>query len=280
MSSPQVFLMTGCSTGLGRELALAALNSGFRVIATARRVEKLAGLEERGAKALALDVTWSVSALAAFAAEAIALYGQVDYLVNNAGYGAGGAIEEVSADELLAQFNTNVFGLINTTNAFLPHFRARKSGTLVNFSSEASCIATPGAGAYGASKAAVNAISDTWAKELAEYNIRSICILPSAFRTDFFNNAGSVLPATRIEGYQVAHGVMDYMVSPQFTENAPGDPVKAAERIIKVVTKPGELLTRFAMGDDAYKNLKGFYEERIEELEAQRELTTGTNFDA
>ncbi|KAJ7887123.1 hypothetical protein B0H14DRAFT_2206520, partial [Mycena olivaceomarginata] len=170
-----VFLITGCSTGLGREVALAALKSGFRVIATARRLEALADLEKSGTKNLALDVTWSVPDLADFAVEAIAVYGQIDYLVNNAGVAQGGAIE-VSLSEALNQFNTNFFGLVNTTNAFLPHFRSRLTGTLVNFSSEITWVAMPGAGLYAASKAAVNAVSDTWAHELAEYGIRSISI--------------------------------------------------------------------------------------------------------
>ncbi|KAJ7918896.1 hypothetical protein B0H13DRAFT_1606821, partial [Mycena leptocephala] len=141
-------LITACSTGLGRELALAALASGFRIIATARRVEKLDDLENRGAKTLPLDVTWSIENLVAFA---------VDYLANNAGYAQGGAIEEVSPKEALEQFNTNFFGLVNTTNAFLPHFHSRRAGTLVNLSSEITCHPLPGAGLYCASKAALDA---------------------------------------------------------------------------------------------------------------------------
>ncbi|KAJ7339781.1 hypothetical protein DFH08DRAFT_246915 [Mycena albidolilacea] len=270
-----VFLITGCSTGLGREVALAALKSGFRVIATARRLEALSDLQKSGAKTLALDVTWSVPDLADVAVKAIAVYGQIDYLVNNAGVAQGGAIEEVSPTEALTQFNTNFFGLVNTTNAFLPHFRSRCTGTLVNFSSEITWVAMPGAGLYAASKAAVNAVSDTWAHELAEYGIRSISIQPSGFRTEFFNSTATRPAAKTIEGYDLAHGTIKFVVD-EFA--APGDPAKAAQNIIKLVTKP-EIPLRFAVGDDAYANCKAFYQKRLEEMEAVRELSTGTNFE-
>ncbi|KAJ7445021.1 hypothetical protein B0H11DRAFT_2203526 [Mycena galericulata] len=279
-----VFLITGCSTGFGRELVLdlkppiAALKSDFRVIATARRPETLTDLQERGAKVLPLDVTASVQDLAAFATKAIAIYGQVDYLVSNAGFAQGGAVEEVSLEEAQEQFNTNFFGLINTTNAFLPHFRARRAGTLVNIGSEVSCTCPPGTGFYSASKAAVEAISDTWARELAEYGIRSICIQPSGFRTEIFKHAATRPPVKTVEGYALAHGTMDYL-SNVFSQTVAGDPAKAARNIIKLVTTKPELPMRFALGEEAYVNFKGFYQKRLEELEATRDLTTGTNFD-
>jgi NAD(P)-dependent dehydrogenase (short-subunit alcohol dehydrogenase family) len=102
--------------------------------------------------------------------------GHVDFLVNNAGYLQGGAIEENTSEEVLLQFNTNVFGLLNTTNAFLPYFRARRAGTVVNISSQGGSLNLTGVGIYCASKAAVDSLSDTWAKELAEFNIKCISI--------------------------------------------------------------------------------------------------------
>ncbi|KAJ6553195.1 dehydrogenase [Mycena capillaripes] len=278
MSSSAVFLITGCSTGFGRELALAALKGGFRVIATARRLETLVDLEASGAKTLALDVTSSVEELAAVAAKAIAIYGQVDYLVNNAGFAQGGALEELSPAEVLGQFNTNFFGLLNTTNAFLSHFRSRWSGTLVNISSEITATAIPGAGIYCASKGAVEGLSDTWAHELAEYGIRSIAVQPGAFRTEFFKQAATRPPQATIEGYEVVHSTMKFMGG-EFASNIRGDPAKAARNIIKVVTK-SEVPLRFVVGDDAATQVKAFYEKRLQEMEAAQELSTGTNFDA
>ncbi|KAJ7809900.1 putative short-chain oxidoreductase [Mycena olivaceomarginata] len=251
-----------------------ALSSGFRVIATARHLETLGDLEHRGARVLSLDVTSAAPDLATFAEKAIAVYGQVDYLVNNAGFAQSGAIEEVSPEEASAQFNTNVFGLVNTTNVSLPHFRSRRTGTLVNFNSEATCTAIPGIGIYTATKAAVE-ISDTWAHELAQYGIRSISIQPSGFRTEFFNIAGSRPAAKTIEGYEIVHGTLSFMAT-EYARTVPGDPVKAARNIIAPVTKP-DLPLRFA---DAFANLKAFYQKRLEEMEAVRELSIGKNFDA
>ncbi|KAJ7471416.1 dehydrogenase [Mycena galericulata] len=272
-----VFLITGCSSGLGRELALAALASGFRVIATARHPEALSDLEAHGAKSLALDVTASTQELADSAGKAIAIYGQVDYLVNNAGYAQGGCIEEISPAEALNQFNTNFFGLVNTTNAFLPYFRARRTGTLVNLSSQVTSSGTPGTGMYSASKAAIDAVSDTWANELAEYGIRSICVKVRE-TNEFFKQAMAHLPATPVDGYEALRTAMQAMVK-KYGNAVPGDPAKCARNIIKVVTRP-EIPLRFAIGDDAVPNLKAFYQKRLEELEAFRDLNTGTNFDA
>ncbi|KAJ7491127.1 putative short-chain oxidoreductase [Mycena latifolia] len=273
-----VFLITGCSSGFGREMAVAALNSGFRVIATARRVETLSSLEEQGAKVLTLNVTSTEAELADFAAKAIAIYGKVDYLVNNAGFVQAGAIEEVSMPEVLRQFNTNVFGLIQTTNAFLPHFRERKSGTIVNISSLGSAQGTPGGGIYCSSKAAVDALSDTWAHELAEYNIRSISVQPGPFRTDVLKPTNVGRAAKFIEGYQLVHAVIDYMSNAAGSEA--GDPVKGAQRIIALVADPErkQLPLRFACGDDAFDGLKVFYTQQLADLEEAKLLSTGTSY--
>ncbi|KAJ7144905.1 dehydrogenase [Mycena crocata] len=273
-----VFLITGCSSGLGRELAIAALKSGFRVIATARRVETLTSLGEQGAKSLTLDVTSSESQLADFAARAIAIYGQVDYLVNNAGFVQAGAIEENSPSEIFRQYNTNVFGLIAITNAFLPHFRQRRAGTIVNISSQGSSLGTPGGGIYCSSKGAVDAISDTWAHELAEYNIRSISVQPGAFRTEVLQSTNVGRAAKLIEGYQLAHGVIDSMSKGAGSE--PGDPAKAAENIIAFVADAGrkQLPLRFVVGDDAFASLKAFYTQQLADMEEAKECSTGTNY--
>ncbi|KAJ6516728.1 hypothetical protein C8R47DRAFT_1088150 [Mycena vitilis] len=270
-----VFLITGCSSGFGRDLAKAALDKGFRVIATARKIETLAALESLGAKALALDVTSTPAILQDFATSAIAIYGKVDFLVNNAGFVQGGAIEEVSPAQAMAQFNTNVFGLVNTTNALLPHFRARRTGTLVNIGSVGPLLGMPGSGWYAASKGAVDVLSDTWANELAEYGIRSISVQPGAFRTAVFQATNVRFPGKTIEGYQAAHAVADMIAVWQ----QPGDPAKAARNIVTLVTKPdSDLPLRFVIGDDAFPGAEKFYKARLAELEVVRDLGTGTSF--
>ncbi|KAJ7644852.1 putative short-chain oxidoreductase [Roridomyces roridus] len=265
-----VVLITGCSTGLGRELSLAALSSGFRVIATARRPETLKSLEEAGAKTLKLDVTSTCQDLAVFAAEAIALYGQVDVLINNAGYLQGGAVEENTDKENRAQFDTNFFGVINVTNAFLPHFRSRKSGTIVNISSQGSLLGLAGAGIYCASKAALEAISDTWARELAPFNIRSTSILLGAFRTAVAESTNLKITAKRIDGYDAGH---DWVAAFNSTAGKERGDTKIAARKIRRKALP----MRIAIGEDALEYLREFHARALESAEKWREVSTGTD---
>ncbi|KAJ6525904.1 hypothetical protein DFH09DRAFT_1371796 [Mycena vulgaris] len=263
--------------GFGRELALAALAYGLRVIATARRPETLAALKEKGAKPLKLYVTASPDELKAFAHEALSIFGRVDYLINNAGFLLGGAVEENSAEENLAQFNTNFFGVINVTNTFLPHFRARKQGTIVNISSMGSILCIPGAGIYCASKAALDAITDTWAHELVDFNIRCMSIQPGSFRTSVAESSNLKIAANKIEGYQAPH---DWVVG--FNETAGkerGDPEIAAKTIIELISiDPGRALPmRLAMGEDSHENVKRFFAKQLEDAEMWKSVSTGTD---
>ncbi|KAJ6462562.1 short chain dehydrogenase [Mycena sanguinolenta] len=274
-SSP-VILITGCSSGIGRELCCVALERGFRVIATARRIETLEGLKEKGAEILSLDVTASPDAIAAFAAIAWETYGQVDFLINNAGYLQAGAIEENAPEDTMAQFNTNFFGLLNTTNAFLPYFRERRAGMIVNISSQGGCVTFVGAGIYCASKAAVDALSDTWAKELAPFNVKCISIQPGIFRTAAATSQqrGSHL----IPEYTAGHKFIVEYNAAAGTER--GDPTKAAVRILDFITAEGlNFPLRLPLGDDAYESLKKFYFERLADMEKFRTWSVGTNFD-
>ncbi|KAJ7613652.1 dehydrogenase [Mycena polygramma] len=274
-----VVLITGCSTGFGRELAKAALSANLRVIATARRPETLDSLKDQGAKTLKLDVTAPSDELKQFAAEALSLFGQVDYLINNAGFLQGGAIEENTHEENLAQFNTNFFGVINVTNAFLPHMRQRKRGTIVNVSSQGQWLCLAGAGIYCASKAAVDAVSATWASELKGFEIRCVSIQLGAFRTSVAESGSLKVAKARIDdsGYDGAH---DWVVG--FNQRAgkeQGDPALAAAKIIALISDPARttLPVRLALGDDAYEYGKAFHEKELEELEKWKEVTTGTD---
>ncbi|KAJ7676668.1 short-chain alcohol dehydrogenase [Mycena polygramma] len=174
------------------------------------------------------------------ATSAIVVHGQVDYLVNNAGFVQGSAAEEASATQALAQFNTNFFGLLNTMNTFLPHFR--RTGTVVDISSVGPCIGLPGAGMYAASKG-----------ELAEYRIRSVSVEPGSFRTEVLQTSNVRSPEKTIERYNYARRA--------------------------IVTKL-EVPLRFVIGDDAVQDAEKFYKERLAELEAARELGMGTSYPA
>ncbi|KAF7327856.1 Short-chain dehydrogenase/reductase family protein [Mycena kentingensis (nom. inval.)] len=275
-----VFLITGCSSGLGAEMAKVALERGFKVIATARRIETLQSLKEKGATVLPLDVTAPPEELAAFAKSTWEIHGQIDYLVNNAGYLQSGAIEEHTPAEILTQFNTHVFGVINLTTAFLPFMRARKTGTLVNITSQNGCLSFPGTGIYSASKAALELLSDTWSKELAEFGIRSIAIQMGMHRTSVakptnIKRATGVPPGPP---YVASTQAMDGYVA--IADSVTGDPAKAAQHIVDFVTQTTELPLRLPMGDATFEGLRQFYTERLADIEKHKSWSVGTDFTA
>ncbi|KAJ7625896.1 putative oxidoreductase,short chain dehydrogenase [Roridomyces roridus] len=279
-SQPQVILITGCSTGFGRALSEVALDRGFRVISTARRVETLEALRDKGATTLKLDVTAPFDELVKFAAEAWAVYGQVDYLINNAGYLLGGAIEESTPEEVQAQFNTNFFGLLNLTNAFLPHFRARRAGTIVNISSKGGTINMVGCGIYCATKAAVDSISDCWSRELKEFGIRCISIQPGSFSSAVGESSNVRRGSNRIAGYTAPDKVMVDFTAAAGTER--GDTMKGSARIIDFVTAgggKGRLPMRLTLGDDSYESVKGVRKQWMDEMEEFKSWGAGTDFD-
>jgi NAD(P)-dependent dehydrogenase (short-subunit alcohol dehydrogenase family) len=190
----RVWFITGASTGFGRLLSEELLKRGERVLATARDISKVSDLARQypnSARAFALDVT-DPEQIASVAKQAIAAFGHVDVLVNNAGYGVAGAIEEVSEEEFEALFQTNLYGLIRTTRAFLPHFRERRSGHIVNFSSIGGLIAAPGWGFYNTTKFAVEGFSESLAAEMKPLGVRVTIVEPGAFRTDFLGRSGKL----------------------------------------------------------------------------------------
>jgi NAD(P)-dependent dehydrogenase (short-subunit alcohol dehydrogenase family) len=238
-SSPtRVWFITGASTGFGRILAEQALAQGDHVIATARQPEQLAALLEQHpgqVLTLALDVTRPASIDAAVAAS-LDRFGKVDVLVNNAGYGLAGAIEEASEAEFMPVFETNVFGLIRVTRAFLPQFRKQRSGNIVNLSSIGGLIGSPGWGYYNASKFAVNGFSEALAAELEPLGIHVTIVEPGPFRTDFLGRSG-VEAEKRIAEYdQTAGKTREYFHAQAGRQ--PGDPAKAVEAILAAVAAP------------------------------------------
>ena len=188
MSSRPAVLITGCSTGIGRATAIRLLGDGLPVWASARSLDTLSDLAERGARTLALDVADEESMRAAVAAVE-ADHGAVGALVNNAGYGLHGPIEEVGPQELLAQFETNVFGLLRLCQLVLPAMRARHSGRIVNVSSMGGRLTLPGGGAYHASKYAVEALSDALRFEVAGFGVHVCLIEPGPVLSPWVNTA-------------------------------------------------------------------------------------------
>jgi NAD(P)-dependent dehydrogenase (short-subunit alcohol dehydrogenase family) len=273
----KTWLITGCSTGFGAALAQAALARGDRVMLTARDGGKLASLAARypeTARTAALDVTDPASVTRAIEAAEQA-FGQIDVLVNNAGFGVIGAVEEVSPEEYRRMFETNVFGLIETTRAALPAMR-RSRGTIVNMSSGSGIVTRAGFGIYSASKFAVEAVSEALAQEVKPFGIKVLIVEPGAFRTDFLGRSMTIA-AKRMPIYdETAAGMRDF--SANMSGRQPGDPAKAVEVILKAVDAPDAPL-RLPLGPDAHRNIKAKLASVAADLEAWSALTTVTNFE-
>jgi NAD(P)-dependent dehydrogenase (short-subunit alcohol dehydrogenase family) len=275
--SGKVWFITGASTGFGRLLAEEVLKTGGKVVATARKLDRVADLEKQypqTAKALALDVTKETQINSA-AEQAIAKFGRVDVLVNNAGYGVAGAIEEVSEAEFMPMFETNVFGLLRVTRAFLPYLRKQRSGHILNLSSIGGVVASPGMGFYNATKFAVEGISESLAAELAPFGIHVTIIEPGPFRTDFLGRSG-VVAKTSIADYDATAGNM----RKYFAENdgkQKGDPLRAVQAMIQVVESPNPPL-RLLLGVSALQRLRTKLSNWEKEIAAWEQVTVGADF--
>ncbi len=273
----KVWFITGCSTGFGRELAVQLLASGARVVATARQpeqLEELAGEYPDHCLAVALDVTDQDSIEQAVAA-AMGQFGHVDVLVNNAGYGVSGAIEEVSEEEFLLMFDTNVFGLLRVTRALLPQFRERRSGNIVNLSSIGGLIGTPGVGYYNASKFAVNGLSEALAGEMEPLGVHVTIVEPGPFRTDFLGRSATVA-AHQIHEYKQSAGKSRTYFETQAGKQA-GDPVRAAKAIINAVASP-EPPRHLVLGKQAFDRMQARLDLWHRDLESTREIALGTDY--
>jgi len=276
--SPQrVWFITGASTGFGRLLAEQTLRAGHKVVATARKPEQIADLGYHYSDrclVLPLDVT-DAGQVDSAVTQAFAQFGQVDVLVNNAGYGVAGGIEEVSEAEFMPMFETNVFGLLRVTRAFLPYLRRQRSGHILNLSSIGGVVAGPGIGFYNSTKFAVEGLSEALAAELAPLGIRVTIIEPGPFRTDFLGRSG-VLAKTRIADYDGTAGNM----RKYFAENdgkQPGDPARAVQAMMHVVDSPNPPL-RLLLGASALQRLRTKFGNWEKEIAAWEQVTIGADF--
>jgi NAD(P)-dependent dehydrogenase (short-subunit alcohol dehydrogenase family) len=276
-SNQRVWFITGASTGFGRMLAEEVLKTGGRVVATARNIDKVADLEAKypkAAKALALDVT-DAGQVDSVVTQAFSQFGQVDVLVNNAGYGVAGAIEEVSEAEFMPMFETNVFGLLRVTRAFLPHLRKQSSGHILNISSIGGLIGGQGIGMYNATKFAVEGLSEALAAELAPLGIHVTVIEPGPFRTDFLGRSG-VIAKTRISDYDNTAGNM----RKYFSENdgkQKGDPLRAVQAMMQVVESPNPPL-HLLLGGSALQRMRAKLDAWHKEISAWEQVTAGADF--
>jgi NAD(P)-dependent dehydrogenase (short-subunit alcohol dehydrogenase family) len=274
-----VWFITGCSTGFGRELALAVLARGWRCVATARNKATLADLApEAGERLLrvSLDVTDQAQIDAAVAL-AQKQFGAIDVLVNNAGYGYQSSIEEGDEREIRAQFDANTFGLFAMTRAVLPGMRAHRRGHVINITSVAGLAGFPGSGYYAASKHAVEGFSDALLAEAGPLGIKVTCVEPGPFRTDWAGRSLIQTPSHIADYAETAAARMARTA--QGSGHQPGDPVRAAQAMIRITEaeKPPRHLVLGAFGVDAVANR---LRAALEEIEAWREVSLGTDYPA
>ena len=271
------WFITGASTGFGRLLAETVLGSGGKVIATARRLESIVDLEAKfpkTAKSIALDVT-DQGQVDSAVTQAFALFGHIDVLVNNAGYGLAGAIEEADEAEFMPVFETNVFGLIRVTRAFLPHLRKQRSGHILNLSSIGGLIGSAGWGYYNASKFAVNGFSEALAAELAPMGIHVTIVEPGPFRTDFLGRSG-VEAKQQIADYDATAGkTREYFRSEAGKQK--GDPAKAVAAMMEAVENP-DPPKHLVLGRLAYTRMTARMSQWATDLKASERTSLEADF--
>jgi NAD(P)-dependent dehydrogenase (short-subunit alcohol dehydrogenase family) len=275
----RIWMITGASRGIGARITEAALANGDAVVATARDT---ASLRERHGDnpallAVALDVTDEAQAARA-AAEAIARFGRIDVLVNNAGFGLLGAVEEATAAEVRRLYETNVFGLLHVTRAVLPSMRARRAGHVINISSLGGVQSGPGFGVYCSTKFAVEGLTEALHGELAPLGIHVTVVEPGYFRTDFLDSASLSVSPRIIEDYAGSAGQVRTAAT-QISHNQPGDPQRLAQAMVRLVEAPKPPL-RLPLGTDTLKVISDKHAFVAQETAAWRALAASTDFQA
>ena len=273
------WLITGCSTGLGRALAEAVLARGDNAVVTARNpstVQDLAEQYPETALPLALDVT-DAGQVQSVVAEGTERFGGIDVVVNNAGYGYRAAVEEGDDADVRTLFDTHFFGSVDLVKAVLPQMRTRRSGTIVNLSSIGATMAPAGSGYYAAVKSAVEGLTGSLRKELEPLGITAMVVEPGGFRTDFsgrsLRQSAAAIPdyadtaGKRRKENDTTHGTQ------------PGDPAKAAAAIIAAV-EAADTPEMLVLGADATATYANVLQERLASLEKWRAVSENTGIDA
>lgn len=276
MHQSKTILITGVSSGFGQALASEALAAGHRVIGTVRREDAADAFnahESGRAHARLLDLT-DTRAITRVVDQASAEFGPIDALVNNAGYGHEGILEESPTEEMRRQFEVNVFGAVEMIKAVLPSFRERRAGHIINITSMGGYITMPGIAYYCGSKFALEGISDTLSKELAPFNIHVTAVAPGSFRTDWAGRSMRRSPRS-IGDYDALFEPVRQARKDKNGQQL-GDPSKAAQAILEIMesdTPPAHLL----LGSDAFDLVKGRLVEASREIDAWETLTVSTD---
>jgi NAD(P)-dependent dehydrogenase (short-subunit alcohol dehydrogenase family) len=275
----RTWFITGASRGFGALVAKEALNAGDAVIATARNPQHVIDAlgDHPNLLAVALDVTDEAQAFEA-AGAAVKRFGRIDVLLNNAGYGLLGAVEEAGASEVESVFRTNVFGLLNVTRAVLPHMRRQRSGHVINISSIGGYGSYPGWGVYCATKFAVEGLTESLAIELAPLGIAATVVEPGFFRTDFLDDTSLSRTAHEIADYAETVGAMRSFAAGA-NHAQPGDPTKLAKALIVLANAPKKPL-RLPLGSDTVAMIEDKNAKVAAELAEWRALALSTDWDA
>lgn len=277
----KVWMITGASRGFGAEMSKAVLASGDKLVATARNIKGLEQLSstDTGADSnlftAAIDVTDETQVRVAMEA-ALNHFGRIDVLVNNAGYGLMGAVEETSAAEVERLYRTNVFGLLNVTRAVLPSMRKRRAGHIINFSSLGGYSSSAGFGVYCSTKFAVEGISEALYDEVAPLGIHVTVVEPGYFRTDFLDTSSLVETAERIPDYAATVGKVRESAAAH-NHQQPGDPAKLGQAIVKLgnTTEPP---VRLPLGTDTLRRITEKNAFVQAETEKWRALAASTDY--
>ena len=271
------WLITGCSTGIGREIARAALEAGHRVAVTARNVDAVADfVDQFGDRALALplDVT-DRDQITAAVGSVEKTFGGIDVLVNNAGYGYMAAVEEGEDAEVRKLFDTNYFGVVDTLKAVLPAMRARRSGHVINISSMTGLVANPPNAYYSSTKFALEALTEALAKEVGPLGIKVTAIEPGAFRTDWAARSMQE-SSTPIGDYDDNVGARKTLIK-QFADHLPGDPRKVAEAVL-MVAGLDEPPLRLLLGRDVLAAVREKIADLTASIDQWESVTKNVNF--
>lgn len=276
-SFSRVWMVTGASRGIGARIVEAVLAQGDAVVATARNASALQQRfgDHPALLAVPLDVTDEAQAARAVDA-ALARFGRIDVLVNNAGYGLLGAVEEASADEVRRLYETNVFGLLNVTRAVLPGMRARRSGHLINISSLGGYQSAAGFGLYCSTKFAVEGLTEALHAELAPLGIHATVVEPGYFRTDFLDAASLAVSPRVLDDYAASAGQVR-VAATRINHNQPGDPERLAQALLALVASATPPL-RLPLGTDTLHTIASkhaFVERETAEWQA---LAASTDF--
>lgn len=277
----KVWYITGASKGLGLALVKKLLATGYRVAATSRDEQDLSTavgeVNREQFLPLQVDLT-NAGSIADSISKAQRFFGRLDVVVNNAGYGIGGSVEELSLEEIRANFEVNVFAMITTVHYALPDLRKQRSGHIINISSIAG-FAPSGAGwsIYNSAKFAVTGFTEALALDVAELGIKASVVMPGAFRTQFLSDGSLAMPKNRIEDYRTVHATRERYDG--LNGKQAGDPVRAADALISLAENP-EPPVRVFLGRDAWQRANDKIEQMRQALEQNKSMAFATDFSA